>query len=162
MKPIVINIDKLIENFSITGELKESKETITQFVTEALLEAVTDVNLLDVENKKQEPNNARAKKIEQRFNEARYSQERKIEGFTTRQFQTKSKPQEAYRLVVGSRNSAKFGPDTKTLQDLLPASVLCSEVYRDFCFLIVHQSGRDREKYFFEMFHKAIQQLEAK
>ncbi|HHT9079345.1 TPA: hypothetical protein ACT5CJ_002125 [Flavobacterium psychrophilum] len=43
---ININIDKLMENFTVVGQTAESKETIKQVLTEALLNAVTDVKIL--------------------------------------------------------------------------------------------------------------------
>jgi hypothetical protein len=44
-KSITININNLIENFSVVGQTTESKETIKQVVTDALLTAINDVNL---------------------------------------------------------------------------------------------------------------------
>ena len=52
MKPTInINIDKLIENFTVVGQTAESKETIKQVITEVLLTAVNDVNLGELEVK---------------------------------------------------------------------------------------------------------------
>lgn len=51
MKPVIINIHKLIENFSITSEVIESKEAIKQFVTEALITAMAEVNFSEFETK---------------------------------------------------------------------------------------------------------------
>lgn len=80
MKPVIINIKSLIENF-IIEDATNSSENIQEKIIEALLKAINDVNLSGAEKK--EPNNSKASPLEQAFHKANYSKESKIKGFNS-------------------------------------------------------------------------------
>jgi hypothetical protein len=82
-KSITININNLIENFSITGELTDSKESIKKVITETLLSAVNDVNLANYSETKsissanaKEPTDYNQKLIDLKFQCLRYATEK--------------------------------------------------------------------------------------
>jgi hypothetical protein len=150
MKPeITIIIENLVETLNVGTASDENAKAVQYQVTSALLKAVHGVQEASPER-----NNGRASVIEKENNKLRYAIERTTES------QKKTEPNNPQEYQKDSHNPEKLYQNLGSLHDLLPASILCSEVYQNFFHLLLQKPRRDQEKLLFDMFHEKTQLME--